>query len=69
MNDSIQMMKSGKEAQEIEVLSPRHKWKNLDGNKIQSKFIFPPFKGIILEDERKRSKASLYILLKKKVYN
>jgi hypothetical protein len=40
-NEDVQMMES-------DSSSVRHKWKGLDGKKLESPSIFPPFKGIIL---------------------
>jgi hypothetical protein len=31
--------------------APGHKWKNTDGQTIESKTIFPPFQGILLEND------------------
>lgn len=35
---------------------PGHKWKILDGQKIESS-TFPPFKGLVLEEDGKQSRA------------
>ena len=32
---------------------PKHKWKNMDGQQIESTSTFPPFKSIFLEEEEK----------------
>jgi hypothetical protein len=37
--------------------SPKHKWKSIDGNTVESNSTFPPFKGIVLEDNSKQVKA------------
>jgi hypothetical protein len=36
---------------------PKHKWKSLEGQTIESNLSFPPFKGIVLEDNNKQVKA------------
>jgi hypothetical protein len=45
------MMEGGKE------ISARHEWKSLEGKTVESTSTFPPFKGIILEDNNRQVKA------------
>jgi hypothetical protein len=37
--------------------SPKHKWKSIDGSIVESNSTFPPFKGIVLEDNAKQVRA------------
>ncbi|MCQ5273484.1 hypothetical protein NE578_10685, partial [Schaalia odontolytica] len=46
-NLEVQMMEGGE-------TSPRHKWKSLEGKTIESTSTFPPFKGIVLEDNNRQ---------------
>jgi hypothetical protein len=45
-----------------EPTSSKHKWKSIDGSIVESNSTFPPFKGIVLEDNAKKAKAVLLLL-------
>jgi hypothetical protein len=36
---------------------PKHKWKSIEGQTVESNSTFPPFKGIVLEDNNRQVKA------------
>jgi hypothetical protein len=60
---SVQMMEGEKSKKTIsEIESPRHKWKILDGQGIESTSTFPPFRGIVLEEEDIQSKSIPLVL-------
>jgi hypothetical protein len=42
---------------ETSEISPKHKWKSIEGHTVESNSTFPPFKGIVLEDNNKQVKA------------
>jgi len=48
----VQMVEESSESS-----TPKHKWKGIDGSIIQSNSVFPPFKGIVLEDNSKQVRA------------
>jgi len=37
--------------------SPKHKWKSIEGQTVESNSTFPPFKGIVLEDNNRQVKV------------
>jgi hypothetical protein len=45
------MMEGGSET------PPKHKWKSLEGQTVESSSTFPPFKGIVLEDNNRQVRA------------
>jgi hypothetical protein len=58
-NPEVQMMEGGAET------SPRHKWKSLEGQTVESTSTFPPFKGIVLEDNNRQVRAVPLMLAEK----
>ena len=46
------------------IESPKHKWKSIDGQQLESTSTFPLFKSILLEEEEKQSKAVPLVLAK-----
>ena len=56
---NVQMMAFGKE-----VENPKHKWKSVDGQQLESSSTFPAFKSLLLEEEEKHSKAIPLVLAK-----
>ena len=38
------------------IESPKHKWKSIDEQQLESTSTFPPFKIVLLEEEEKQSK-------------
>jgi hypothetical protein len=38
--------------------TPGHKWKTIEGNTVESKTTFPPFQGIVLENDSQHAKAT-----------
>ena len=42
---------------ESSEIPPKHKWKSIEGHTVESNSTFPPFKGIVLEDNNKQVKA------------
>jgi len=42
---------------EILEIPPKHKWKSIEGQTVESNSTFPPFKGIVLEDNNIQVKA------------
>ena len=42
---------------EILEIPPKHKWKSIEGQTVESNSTFPPFKGIVLEDNNRQVKA------------
>jgi hypothetical protein len=54
-NLKVQMMEGGE-------TSPRHKWKSLEGQTVESTSTFPPFKGIVLEDNNRQVRVVPLVL-------
>ena len=52
----VQMMEGGSET------PPKHKWKSLEGQTVESNLTFPPFKGIVLEDNNRQVKVVSLLL-------
>jgi predicted nucleic acid-binding Zn-ribbon protein len=42
---------------ESSEIPPKHKWKSIEGQTVESNSTFPPFKGIVLEDNNRQVKA------------
>ena len=43
---------------------PKHKWKGIDGQQLESTSTFPPFKSALLQEEAKQSKVIPLVLAK-----
>jgi len=58
----VQMMGESSE------IPPKHKWKSKEGQTVESNSTFPPFKGIILEDNNRQVKAVPLLLSEEAIH-
>jgi hypothetical protein len=53
---------------ESSEIPPKHKWKSKEGQTVESNSTFPPFKGIILEDNNRQVKAVPLLLSEEAIH-
>ena len=48
--------------------TPKHKWKSIECQTVESNSTFPPFKGIVLEDNNRQVKAVPLLLSEEAIH-